>query len=239
MANTDRESFYDICKRTGTDKVVKHNYHLRYPMFFENLRDEPIKLFEMGVAGGKSIRMWEQYFECVEITGLDIKPRYEYVNTDETFIYVGDQRNERLLVEIVKSRGPFDIIIDDAGHRMLPQQIAFNVLFPTLKPGGWYVIEDLQTSYMRGFKGGYKHPNSTIEKIKTFIDTMHAAYIKGESDVMTEEVDKYPENLIDGMFLFEKIIFLRRKSDIALQPFVAAAVESLRGPGEPETNSPI
>jgi hypothetical protein len=39
--------------------------------------------------------------------------------------------------------GPFDVIIDDASHASRHQQIALDVLFSFVKPGGLYIIEDL------------------------------------------------------------------------------------------------
>lgn len=37
----------------------------------------------------------------------------------------------------------FDIIIDDGSHASYHQQLTLEMLFPTLKPGGLYAIEDL------------------------------------------------------------------------------------------------
>jgi len=39
----------------------------------------------------------------------------------------------------------FDIIIDDGGHTMKQQQISLKYLFNAVKPGGYYVLEDLHT----------------------------------------------------------------------------------------------
>lgn len=234
-------SFYEIARDSGTDKVTKHSYHLRYPIFFESMRDKPINIFEMGLAAGKSLNLWKEYFPKAKITGLDIKPRFKVKNTDDVFIYTGDQRNERLLVEITKSRGPFDIIIDDAGHRMAPQQIAFRSLLPSLVAGGWYVIEDIQTSYLAAFKGGYKRPTSTVELLKTCIDIMHARHINDQILVKSpegkdDETDHYPYNLIDGVFIFEEIAFIRRKPEVVPQPFVVGPDVFLHDPGVPDPN---
>lgn len=218
-------SFYEIAKSTGTDKVTKHNYHLRYPMFFEHRREEPLKIFEMGIAGGKSVKLWQEYFPNCKFTGLDIEPRFKYKNTDNMFIYVGDQRNERLLIDIVKTRGPFDIIIDDAGHRMKPQQIAFQTLFHILKDDGIYVIEDTQTSYMGKFKGGYKHAHSTIELLKQCIDRIHVSSVDGLAEQIPEDImDSTTISLIDGIFFFEEIIFLTRKPSKNIDPFGSTAL---------------
>ena len=62
----------------GTDKatqhpVVKpsHGYTVYYEWAFHPLRDRDIKLLEIGVGGGESIRMWLDYFSRGQIYGLD------------------------------------------------------------------------------------------------------------------------------------------------------------------------
>ncbi len=37
---------------------------------------------------------------------------------------------------------PLDLVVDDASHMLEPSMASFNVLFPRLRPGGIYVIED-------------------------------------------------------------------------------------------------
>ena len=37
---------------------------------------------------------------------------------------------------------PLDLVIDDASHVLDPTRASFNVLFPLLRPGGVYVVED-------------------------------------------------------------------------------------------------
>lgn len=43
--------------------------------------------------------------------------------------------------------GYYDAIVDDGGHSMEQQQTSLAVLFKHVAPGGWYAVEDLQTSY--------------------------------------------------------------------------------------------
>ena len=51
-----------------------------------------------------------------------------------------------------RDRGDFDFIIDDGGHKN-PQILAsFNTLWPTVKPGGLYFIEDLQFGRQLGYR---------------------------------------------------------------------------------------
>jgi predicted O-methyltransferase YrrM len=37
---------------------------------------------------------------------------------------------------------PLDLVVDDASHLVVPTRASFNVLFPRLRPGGVYIIED-------------------------------------------------------------------------------------------------
>lgn len=49
--------------------------------------------------------------------------------------------------------GLFDLVIDDGGHSMEQQIVSLERLWPAVKPGGLYVIEDLQTSYWVDYGG--------------------------------------------------------------------------------------
>lgn len=53
-----------------------------------------------------------------------------------------DQGDRAALVELVERFGPFDLVIDDASHLLGPTRTSFEVLFPALRPGGLYVVED-------------------------------------------------------------------------------------------------
>jgi hypothetical protein len=37
---------------------------------------------------------------------------------------------------------PLDLVVDDASHLVGPTRASFNTLFPRLRPGGFYIIED-------------------------------------------------------------------------------------------------
>jgi hypothetical protein len=83
-----------------------------------------------------------------------------------------DQGNSHELQRFVQlSGGNFDIILDDGGHTMQQQITSFTVLFPHVKSGGMYIIEDLHTSYWSSFGGG--GPNSTVNFLKSLIDEVN------------------------------------------------------------------
>ena len=89
-------------------------------------------------------------------------------------MYTGDQSNRTLLQQIVLDEGAngLDVIIDDGGHTMKQQLTSLQVLWELLRPGGFYVIEDLVTSYMQGFGGDPLPgaPSTTISYVKSLLD---------------------------------------------------------------------
>jgi hypothetical protein len=55
-------------------------------------------------------------------------------------------------------RGGFDIIIDDASHNYPLSLASFNGLFPLLRPGGVYVLEDWGWAHWGGPWQERSHP---------------------------------------------------------------------------------
>ena len=54
----------------------------------------------------------------------------------------GDQKQITEILDAELGHEPLDFVIDDASHRLEETRTAFEVVFPRLRPGGVYVIED-------------------------------------------------------------------------------------------------
>ena len=50
--------------------------------------------------------------------------------------------------------GPFDIVLDDGGHHVDMQVVTFDELWPSIAPGGVFMVEDTFSSYVRKLGGG-------------------------------------------------------------------------------------
>lgn len=150
-------------------------YFDMYSDVFAGFTNKPIRFLEIGVADGKSLKTWKQYFPLADIWGLDIDPDCLKYKEDRIKIIIGDQRDKELLERLP----PFDIIVDDGGHMMDMQQISFEVLYPNLNPGGWYFIEDLWFSYGLA-KESYYRSLTTMDFLKKCIDCIHIQ--KGHKD---------------------------------------------------------
>lgn len=149
----------DLADRYGSDKgSTKHRYTELYHMLFLPYRDRACNFLEMGLQIGgpehgisedrqttdaPSVRMWLEYFPKAMIHGLDVSDFAWF--KDDRFRFFRCDMDKRENIEAAAAEMPeMDIIIDDASHASPHQQNGFLTLFPKLKPGGLYIIEDLR-----------------------------------------------------------------------------------------------
>jgi hypothetical protein len=100
---------------------------------------------------GGSLDIWQAYLgERARIVGLDINPECKTHERDGVEILIGDQADPNFMTGTVLPKGPFDIVIDDGGHTADQQLVSFLTLFPLLKEGGVYIVEDLHTTFWIG-----------------------------------------------------------------------------------------
>jgi len=123
------------------DKGTAHSYIDLYSEWFESFRSKKINILEVGVAEGKSVKMWKEYFPEGYIYGVDIFDKKHY-EEEKIIIYHSDATKKEFLSLIEELT--FDIIIDDGSHHLEDQINTGKLLLPLLKDGGIYVIEDIR-----------------------------------------------------------------------------------------------
>ncbi len=135
----------EIARHHGTDKSTAfHGYTPTYTELFEGRRLNPVQLLEIGVATGCSVRTWLDYFPRATVVGVDIAPQFSW--TDPRYHQIiADQYREAEMAERVKPFAPFDIVIDDGCHKADACVRSFNALWPLVKSGGYYIVEDVGT----------------------------------------------------------------------------------------------
>ena len=148
--------------RGTTDKYWIHDYLRIYDKEFGHLRNQAIKILELGLLYGASLRLWHDAFPRAMIYGIDKNVTMWKKFTkglDRVKVFVGMQQDKEFLKSVVPS-GPFHVIIDDCGHVPKSQLASFDVLFPALKSHGYYVIEDCHHSYNPDYrkKKGFNFP---------------------------------------------------------------------------------
>lgn len=178
-----------------TDKLAHdHNFVEIYEKFFFQWITDPIRILEIGIYNGGSLGMWYDYFPKASIFGIDIEPKAQYEN-DRTKTFVADQVSRDQLKKFIDTYGgDFNIIIDDGGHAMAQQEVSFGFLFPFVKSGGYYVIEDLHTSLQHLHPSfGATSTDSTLSSIDNFsraISGFKSAYtFPEEESYITDHVD--------------------------------------------------
>ena len=129
-----------------------------------------------------------EYFPNSQIIGIDIDPECKKHSGDGVFVHIGSQTDEQFLLGVVEKHGPFDIIIDDGGHTMNQQITSCKILFSHVNTSGMYVIEDLHTSYMSEYQGGFGKSDSTIEFLKSLIDSLHYSRHDHKNNVFDKQL---------------------------------------------------
>jgi hypothetical protein len=144
----DRLSLDQIGLRAGTDKSSAHHDYLNfYEPFFAPWRDRAPRVLEIGIFNGASLETWASFFEHGAIIGADIDPGTRRLATDRVAIEILDQGNVEGLVRLGVKHGPFDLVIEDGSHMWEHQITTLRTMFPFVRDGGLYVVEDLQTNY--------------------------------------------------------------------------------------------
>jgi cyclopropane fatty-acyl-phospholipid synthase-like methyltransferase len=127
------------------DKGTAHTYIQEYETLLHKYRTNPtVSFLEIGVSWGLSIRMWTEYF-AGNVTGVDIRLHEKTMDLrglDKPRLIEADATQESFLS--VLGSQTFDIIIDDGSHKVVDQVASFNLLKERVRPGGIYVIEDIE-----------------------------------------------------------------------------------------------
>ena len=183
-----------------TDKVTTHTYQTMYGQFllpYYN-RIPNMKMLEIGLGcdmnygPGASVAIYKKLFPEAELWEAEfdakcVEKSKAEGQLDGIHTLVGDQGNNTVLDSWIEtSGGNFDVVIDDGGHQNCQIWHSFEKLWPTVKPGGLYFIEDMQVAKMPSYR---KANTATCdrnlivpEKLKEFIDVL-IYDIKRESDI--------------------------------------------------------
>ncbi len=165
----------DLANKYQTDKGYGHHYTEVYEYFFYPIKYEAKKILEIGIEKGGSLKMWRDYFPNAVIYGIDIQDSSMF-NSKTIKTFVADQADRKKMQAFIDTYGDsFDIILDDGGHSMQQQQTSFGYLFKYLKPGGYYIIEDVHTSIFAYYNNSYgalpAEDNTTLTMINGFVKT--------------------------------------------------------------------
>ena len=204
-----------LCK---TDKVLLHNFTPHYMFHFRKFRFKRIRMLEIGVGGdenpfkgGNSLWMWKKYFPFGQIFAVDIHDKSS-LQESRIRIFQGSQADEAFLKSIESETGELDIIIDDGSHMNDHVIETFRIMFPKLKNGGIYVIEDTQTSYYKDYGGDSVNLNvlgTSMGFFKSLVDSLNYR----EFEIPNYEPTYYDKNIVSMHFYYNLVIIHKGNND--------------------------
>lgn len=145
-----------MTSRFATDKAM-HGYLPTYQQIAAQIGPAG-RVCEVGVADGGSLSLWQALFPDGLVVGVDDD---SYTTRQVTFgqastIRVGATWPPGAVKVVAAQDDPalphrlrviadgYDLIVDDASHDGALTRRTFELLWPLVVPGGWYVIEDWQ-----------------------------------------------------------------------------------------------
>ena len=156
------QTLEDYIEKYGSDKKISCHTST-YSFLFNNIRADVKSVLEIGIGTvadpespssfkgilslfphyrpGGSLRAWRDYFPNATVHGIDIADDCKFEeNRIKTYIFDSTDKekcNDNLNLET------FDIIIDDGAHDAQSQIKTLANLFYRVRPGGYYIIEDI------------------------------------------------------------------------------------------------
>ncbi len=148
--------------RNGSDKGWGlHNYTIVYSALFSKLRNQSIRIFELGLGSnnpnipfymgasarpGASLRAWRELFPQALVYGADIDRDILFAE-DRIQTFYCDQLDANAVRDLWTQpalAGGMDIIIDDGHHTYEANMTFLEGSLRHLRPGGTFVVEDIQ-----------------------------------------------------------------------------------------------
>lgn len=202
--NFDGDLLYLFANNKGPILNKWHHYIPIYDKHLKKFRNTNVKILEIGVSKGGSLKMWREYFGGQAIIyGIDIDASCIEQDGQYGFVRIGDQKDKKFLDRVISEIGDVDIVIDDGSHHMSDIRNSFEHLFPKINFGGIYIVEDLHTSFWRSSGGGFRSKRNFLRYITRYIMAMHHSYHQlAKKSSLISNIDSL--HIYDSIVVFEK-----------------------------------
>jgi len=218
-----RRSLDEIGLSTGTDKSSEiHDYLNAYEAAFRHLRDESFQLIEIGVHKGASINMWAEYFPRATLVGIDISPACMDYATDRITIRLGNQGDAGFLADLAATTDPL-IVIDDGSHVWQHQIQTFRALFPIVRAGGFFVVEDIHTSFGDDYATTYGkgHPETAFAYLASLTEAITAGT---RAAPPRDDFERYCRSTIESIVFLKHSVIVKKRAAPGRQVFRRASL---------------
>ncbi len=169
--------------RFRTDKDSPHGYVPDYEALAERLGPDAV-VCEVGVEQGLSLEMWRVLFPLAVIIGVD--HNYYSVWPEGTIKVVAEQDHPDLAAMVSKhAPDGCDLIVEDASHIGHLSRATFTLLWPLVRPGGFYVLEDWADPWVfpRQVRWPQVNPELEGDELHDYVPSMIGALRDGAARV--------------------------------------------------------
>lgn len=112
-----------------------------------------------------------------------------------------DQTDPQANVQVCARDGPFDIIVDDGAHTMEAIRVSMHAMLGCVKPGGFYIVEDLHTAYWpHGYGGGLNTEGSVMNIFKDMMDVVNRQHFASPAHIKKHGVDPQIANVTNNQY---------------------------------------
>jgi len=131
-------------------------YYRIYDNTFRNKGFTPKSMLEIGVYQGASTKTFATVYPELKIVALDLVKRD--IDFGDSEADQGDQARLRSLCQSCFPDG-IDLVIEDGAHISQLSRLSFEAMWPFLREGGLYIIEDWDTGYWDDWPDGSHYQN--------------------------------------------------------------------------------
>ena len=190
-----------LCNKYETDKGTEfgsaHGFSEFYDFFFRNF--EYPRILEIGVGNGGFEKAVNEYYDgnC-EIYCIDIRDCREFFESYENIHFIqcdcGDEEKVKEVVSNLLKSGKFNVVIEDGSHFWDHQFISLLYFRRLVKKGGYFILEDLHTSYENAFSQGSNVNETPLQFVSTLLPC----------SFYTSEENKEIQDSIDSCVLYSR-----------------------------------
>jgi len=168
------DAFWILKKRSMVDEYEK--VFATRPGFVAD------RMLELGIWAGGSVALLALIARPDHLAAIDISDygdpplleRFIELHPEVTTHWCCSQDDGPMLRRLIDEcdLAPLDIVIDDASHLYRLSRRSFELLFPRLRPGGLYVLEDWSWSYWPQNKGGDSVNATQVPLVRLVLDLL-------------------------------------------------------------------
>ena len=156
-------------------KILKEPFHIDCYAELANDLGNDLNIVELGIRMGASTAFLSVLFQPRRLSAFEIAKRASdnfdkflashpiascirtHFDCDQ-----GDASKLKHLLDQDFGQEPLDLVIDDASHLLGPTMTSFNILFPRLRPGGVFVIEDWSWEHYQEGRPGFAFADEMV-----------------------------------------------------------------------------